>query len=284
VTSIKLDGVGPALALNAAVAKARGEYLARMDADDISQPGRFEAQLNLFARHPDVGVCGTWVRTFGVAGRHTWRNPSTDFGIRARLVFDSPLAHPSVMIRHDVVKELNPIYRQEFGRAEDYDLWERLGKICKLANVPRVLLNYRMHAEQVTVTANAASVAGAALVRARILKKWWPTVTEMDLQFHQQMCARGQPVTIEALAEVEAWLLRMREYHRHNAFVPEEVWGKTLANKWWEVCREFRTLGAKTLVRFIKSPLLQPAAIPPRRWLRFLMETACQACKKRGTP
>ena len=282
VVIIKLSGVGPALALNAAISEARGEYLARMDADDVSHPGRFEAQIHLLVRQRDVGACGTWVRTFGVAGRHTWRHPATDFGIRARLVFDSPLAHPSVMIRRDAVKDMNPIYRQEFGRAEDYDLWERLGKTCKLANVPRVLLNYRMHTNQVTVTANAASVAGAALVRARILRNWWPTATDRDLQLHEQMCTRALPATMEALAEMEAWLLRMGEYHQHHAFVPEQVWRETLATKWWEVCRDSQAIGAKMLVRFIKSPLQRPTAIPARRWLRLLAETACHACKNRG--
>lgn len=266
-------GLGPAGALNVALAEARGALLARMDADDISLPRRLERQRALFERQDRLVVAGTWARTFGDAGAHTWRHPTEDGGLRARLVFDSPLVHPTVMMRRSAINGLGTVYRPEFGRAEDYDLWERLQHVGAMANLPEVHLRYRTHAAQVTVTSRSDSVAGAAQVRKRLLATWWPECTEADHRWHHAFSAELVPPTAATLDQAEAWLGRLDAHHRHRPLAPAGAWRQVVASKWWEICRHCRGLGPPAFWRFLRSPLGGWTAVPPRRVLRLAVES-----------
>lgn len=272
VKIITAGGVGPAGALNIALGAARGRYLARMDADDISLPGRFAEQISYFKAHPSAGICGTWTRTFGVAGRHIWRPPINDEAIRARMRFDSPFVHPSVMMKREMLRRLPAAYRPEYGRAEDYDLWERLQQVCAMGNVPQVLLHYRMHAGQVTVKESRSSQEGSLQVRARQFDHWWPECSMDERRFHHGLCSGLLPVNWETFLAAERWLLRLKVRNEEETSISPPVWQAALAVKWWEVCRHFRPLGWRMLGRFTSSQLQHRRAIPMRRWLRLIVE------------
>ena len=269
---VKQDHQGVTVALNKAIEHSQGRFLARMDADDIALPHRFERQLQALADDPRVGVCGTWVKVFGVLGRHTWRYPVSDDGIRARLMFDCPLAHPSVMIRREALDGMQPVYRTEYRRAQDYDLWERLRTSCRFRNVPTPLLAYRIHPLQATVTDEAEMFASAARVRKRLLSSWWPEATEEECRFHHELSADLLAVSPEGFAAAERWLLELAERHRRRLMVAPDVWSATLAVKWLEVCRHFRGLGLRVLRQYAASPLAQIRAVPPRRVLRLVVD------------
>src|SRR5512138_2453560 len=123
-------GLVPALAT--AQAFARGELLARMDADDVAEPTRLAAQVELLARHPDVAACGTHVRYFpreivreGALRYETWLNslysPTT---VEREIFVECPLAHPSLLVRRSALLAAGG-YR-DVGWPEDYDLVLRL--------------------------------------------------------------------------------------------------------------------------------------------------------------
>jgi len=274
------NGLGPAGALNVALLHAQGSLLARMDADDISLPGRLASQRALFEKKPRLVVCGTWARTFGDAGSHTWRHPINDGAIRARLIFDSPLVHPSVMLRRCALASLQPLYRSEFGRAEDYDLWERLQHLGEMENIPQVLLRYRTHPAQVTVTARSDSEAGAAKVRRRILQVWWPESTVDEQNWHHSFCANLLSPTRETLDAAERWLQRLSKHHKRDRIATEREWRSVIAMKWWEACRHCRILGPIVLQRFIRSSLPGKTSVPAKRILRLVVETMSSRQKK----
>jgi hypothetical protein len=243
-----------------------------MDADDIAHPNRFERQLQIMATDPRIGVCGTWVRVFGAAGRHTWRYPVFNEGIRARMMFDCPLAHPSVMIRREALDGMRPVYRPEYRRAQDYDLWERLRTSCQFRNVPAPLLAYRVHSMQATVVDRKEMFDSGARVRKRLLLSWAPVLTEEECKLHHELCSNLLPVSQEAFAAAEKWLLHLAEQHQRQPLVAPNVWNATLAVKWLEVCRHFRGLGLRVLRRYAASPLTQIRAVPPRRVLCLAVE------------
>lgn len=126
--------------------EARGRYVARMDADDISEPERLAVQMDHLERHPRVAVVGSdyqWVNADGQRYQ-TVRVPTTDAAIRRQLFWRNPFCHPSVMFRRDVVARLGGYLG---GRnAEDYDLWARLSllKDVEFANIDRTLLFYNV--------------------------------------------------------------------------------------------------------------------------------------------
>ncbi len=140
-------------ALNAGLAMCRGTYVARMDADDLCHPERFAEQLAYFAAHPDVGVCATQVETFppahGMERYVAWMNELLDHDAIAGARFiESPVVHPSVMIRRALLSEY--VSR---GWPEDYELWLRLlSQGVRFGKVPRVLFSWRDHTARATRT------------------------------------------------------------------------------------------------------------------------------------
>jgi hypothetical protein len=116
-----------------------------MDADDISDPKRFESQL-AWIGHTKSHICGTWIKTFGASSRIV-KYPIDHDEISIAMLFGSPLAHPSVLGNAKAFKL--HLYKKGWNGAEDYELWERMDSEGILfTNVPEVLLKYRHHSNQ----------------------------------------------------------------------------------------------------------------------------------------
>lgn len=135
--------------LNAGLSIARGKYIARMDADDISFPKRFEYQVSFMERNPRVGVCGTWAEVFG-SSSGVIKHPLQHNELKAKLLFNVCFAHPTVMIRLDVLRNNNIEYDLKYANSQDYKLWSELVDITEFANVPKVLLKYRITSSSIT--------------------------------------------------------------------------------------------------------------------------------------
>jgi glycosyltransferase involved in cell wall biosynthesis len=148
---IALPRVGLVEALNRGVGRARGRFIARMDADDGSLPLRIERQAELLDRRGEVGLVATWVAVVDEQGREVERRvlPGRHADLRRRLLLRNPFQHGSVMFRREVFDRVGP-YRDDYGHNEDYDLWRRVARTYELATVPEVLYRYRVHGAAVT--------------------------------------------------------------------------------------------------------------------------------------
>lgn len=140
---------GIVTALNAGLAAARGEFVARMDADDVALPERLEAQVALLRARPDVGVASCLVEfggdraaSAGYALHVDWINGLLEpEAIALHRFVEAPLAHPSVLFRRDLVARHGGYRAGDFP--EDYELWLRwLEAGVRFAKVPRVLLRW----------------------------------------------------------------------------------------------------------------------------------------------
>jgi glycosyltransferase involved in cell wall biosynthesis len=139
-------------ALNDGLAAARGELIARMDADDISLPGRFAEQVAYLAEHPECVAVGTDVLYTDPEGRPLIRHyPAEDHErIVAQLVAGNggAMVHPSLMCRRATIEKVGG-YRLRYQWIEDLDLYFRLAERGRLANIPEVHLHYRQHLKSV---------------------------------------------------------------------------------------------------------------------------------------
>ena len=134
--------------LNQGMDMARGEYIARMDADDISYPERLAKQLEFIEANPDVGVLGTSFQEFGDSNHRTIRKER--FGLIG-LIQGCKIGHPTVMLRKSVFDKHGLRYSSDYEACEDYELWSRAIRHTAFANLPDVLLKYRWHHHNISV-------------------------------------------------------------------------------------------------------------------------------------
>jgi glycosyltransferase involved in cell wall biosynthesis len=140
--------------LREGVSRARGEWIARMDADDLSHPERFAKQVAYLREHPECVALGAKVRVIDPD-----RRPIRDHEVpleheeieRALLLGAGPLPHAVTMLRRQAVLAVGN-YRPRYQRAQDVDLFLRLAEVGRLANLPEALLEWRRHPEAVGAT------------------------------------------------------------------------------------------------------------------------------------
>ena len=132
--------------LNKGLKILRGKYMARHDNDDWSYPDRLERQFNYMESHPEVGIVGGAIELIDKNGKTIGKRTYnlSDLEIRKKIFRYSPFAHPLVMVRKSVLDKVGCFYDPSFAPADDYDLWFRIGKESKFANLPDTLLKYRM--------------------------------------------------------------------------------------------------------------------------------------------
>ena len=166
--------LGVARSLNRGLAAARGEYLARMDADDRCAPERLARQVEYLDAHPEVAVLGTWAVFIDAAGRQTGadqRSPQDPEEMRwAVLHCPGVPIHPSVMMRTSVLRGAGG-YRP-FRYGEDYDLWLRLtDRACPLRVLPETLLEFRRHGSEETRRDRPSAWVSMFLVKEAALRR-----------------------------------------------------------------------------------------------------------------
>jgi len=143
------SSVGVAISLNNGIDRAVGEYIARMDCDDISLPERLAKQVSYMDAHPAIAASGTWAKDIDADGRE-FGERCLPFGERMKYEFwrPSPIVHPSAIIRASQLGSLRYDFRLTHG--EDFDLWLGLKARYDLGNIPEHLLLYRVHPASLT--------------------------------------------------------------------------------------------------------------------------------------
>lgn len=162
---ISRENKGLIYSLNEGVGQARGEYIARMDSDDISLPDRFEKQFRFMVDN-DLALCGTWATSIDENGNDISgiNYPPVAEKIKSFAILHNPFIHPSVMFRKGIFDKVGG-YRNNFKHIEDYELWTRIIFKYKSSNLAEYLLKYRVHSEQVTKKNNIAMRFGGVIVR-----------------------------------------------------------------------------------------------------------------------
>jgi glycosyltransferase involved in cell wall biosynthesis len=153
--------------LNQGFKLAKGEFIARMDADDISSLERFEKQIAFLEKNPDTVLCGSCFSKIGTGD--VIIVPENHENIKLALLRGNCMAHPSVMMRKQSLDEFPEIYDVSKEPAEDYDLWVRLASRSKLHNIQEVLLYYRVHETQVSHKRRKQQMESALATRIQIL-------------------------------------------------------------------------------------------------------------------
>jgi hypothetical protein len=169
------ENIGLTRSLNKGLAVASGEYVARMDADDISLPHRFEKQVAFLKKHSGIGILGSICQRIDTNGREQGLHqaPTNDLQIRWTSLLANPFWHPTVMIRRDVLTQNGLNYDEAFQTAQDYDLWTRTLKYTRGANLSEPLIQYRL-CHSVTNTHREAQLKNHDTIAFRVIQEQLP--------------------------------------------------------------------------------------------------------------
>lgn len=160
-------------ALNELLKEVKGEYIARMDADDIACPDRLKRQVDFLDIHPQVGMVGAWYVAINESGKflREVKLPTTDLEIRRIAMRLNPICHPTMMFRRKLIDKLGP-YDPKLNGAEDYDLVLRFLAVTKVVNLPDFLLKYRISSSSISLTQMDNVLKQALRVRWKAIKSY----------------------------------------------------------------------------------------------------------------
>lgn len=223
-----------ARSLNKGIDLSKGEYIARMDADDVALPQRLERQVSFMDTNPNVGICGSWIETFGNTKKEIWKYPLKSEEILVSLIFESVIAHPSVIIRKQVLNDNKTKYNITI--VEDYDLWIRLSKYTKLANIGEVLLYYRIHSQSIGQKYHDEQYDTATSLKEKLIKENLGIAQTIDeKRIHESISCYQFSSKKEFVIKAADWLNKLIEANKTKKAYPEDVFLKIIAVKWYLV-------------------------------------------------
>ncbi len=174
--------------LNKGIEMAKGEFIARMDADDIVLGNRLEMQIDFLNKNPDHGIVGGWYQVTNENGKivDAVEGVTNYSSAQLGLLFRNQFAHSVVTMRTDLAKQLK--YDPEFEYCEDYDLWVRFAEVSKVTNLPAYYLSYRWYSEN-SCNRKQKELKGAMLnLLSRELDKIKVEHTAVELMLHAAVC------------------------------------------------------------------------------------------------
>lgn len=258
------EKLGFAASLNVGIEAAKGDYIARMDDDDLTTPCRFAKQVKYMEEHPKVGVVGGNMEVFGVNDGEFLTFKDADF-IKANTLFATPFLHPTVMLKKRIMDEKGLRYDPNYF-TEDYELWSRAVYVCETANLPEILTFYRSHANQSTAINDIKVHESHKRVMRNQLKKY----LKLDLTENEIETVQIRKDCISKVEDIDgAFALRMRTIDKiikanriHKVYNEDALkyvinWGKPnrFGGKGMEIVEENKL--KKRLKSMIK-PLINP--------------------------
>lgn len=236
---------------------SKGEYIARMDADDICLPNRFEEQVKFLDAHPEIGLCGSWYRTFGAGKSVVDKVPTDPDNLRANMLFYTSIAHPTVMFRKSFFEKFHLNYDTDIRYCEDYELWSRCLEHFPITNIPKVLLRYRIHPDSAFQAHKQETWDIAYLVRSKMLKKLDIEQTDKEKRLHNSLKPAQNEPAILFLKREEKWLTKILEANRKTKIYKTDALDKVIYERWRTLCGMNASGGVPVFVLFFSSPLFR---------------------------
>lgn len=217
--------------LNLGFKKAKGKYIARMDADDIAIKTRFAKQIKFLENNTEISILGSWIKNFGDK-KYIWQTPIKHEAIRARMLFESSIAHPSVMIRSSFIKQSKMRYEEKYIHAEDFSFWVKAGEKIKLHNYPEILLKYRTHSGQTPIKHRLSQQKSVLKIRKHQLKKLGIKPNKKEQLIHQLLSNWSKEFNFINFWNTGNWLRLLLIQNYRNQYYSQPHLALQIGERW----------------------------------------------------
>lgn len=214
------------------IRKAKGEFIALMDHDDICLPDRLERQYNYLITHPDVAICGgnaKYISENGDVLNEVGVALCDNNRLKMKLLFANQLVNPSVMFRKSAFIELGGYHR--FGLAEDYDFYLRASERFNIVNLKATLLHYRQHSNNTSSVKMDQMIAGVkSVLKALQQRLGFEAVSERSVAIHFTFMTgtRNSEFTVYDYQSFLSNFLKIRH-------IPPHIIKEDIFRKWAEI-------------------------------------------------
>jgi len=268
------ENLGLIATLNKGIPLCKGKYIARMDADDISLPERLEKQVDFLEKYNEYALVGTGYTFFSEhqANRRFVLQclEMCSSLINVRSLFYTPFNHASILIRNEVMQTY--FYDDEYPIAEDYELFTRIIKSYKGANLQEVLMHIREAIKSNSRSNVQQQLSSVKKIYQNQLDYYNIPYSEQELSLHLLLSESNATVpSIKELNEIVKWLILLKNFNQANHFFPQNTFNRTLAIVWYKTCNKSASLGWKTFFVYRKY-IFHKYGIPIRAKYIFLMK------------
>lgn len=244
--------------LNKGILLCKGDYIARMDADDISLPTRIEKEVAFLEKHTDHDIVSTQFYAFRSENpnkKDLNHSPTHDRELRGYMLFRSGICHPAVMIRKRVFSELGLKFEPEYLHVEDYALWSEAMYKTKLGNLSEPLLLYRVHKQQVSSLHEELQTENKKKVFKIHCKHLGLPTNDYFINIYTSVaeCVPLQS-SFDYLDKCEAFMTSLLKLNKDKDFCDENYLVKLLSLTWLRLCANSR-LGLKVIKKMKASSL-----------------------------
>ena len=232
------QNLGITKSLNRGLAVAKGEFVARMDADDISLETRFEKQVEFLRSHPDHIVCGTGVELIGDwqtkhCNKFICRKIPDKEAFQIHLLFGNypNIVHPTAMFNHSLLIKYNITYNENYILAQDYRMWISCSEVAECANIPETLLFYRIHGKAVSSDKKELQKNIAIQIMQEQLDKLNVELSDEYAGIHKDFLCGRKPYEIRC----KKWIKTLLKQNKKCKIYNQKKMKKILWKKWTEI-------------------------------------------------
>ena len=232
------ENLGLTKSLNVALKVARGEYIARMDADDVCLPQRFKKQVLFLSQNPEYIVCGTAAEFVGKWQKYNsqkviFRKIPEKEEYRIRLLFgNNPnIVHISAMFNATIMRSFNIEYNENYKYAQDYRMWVSCCEVAECANLEDVLMQITVREGTISTSKREEQEECVIRIIQEQLDKLHICLDEETVRIHRGLLKQRKEYTLN----IKKWIKKLISQNRIYNVYNQKILEKLLWEKWAEI-------------------------------------------------
>lgn len=223
---------------NKCINYSTGVYLANLDCDDIAEPKRLELQVAFMDNNTEVGVCGGYAKIIGKD--EIWKYEIDNDSIKFKMLFDSRFINSSTIIRKSVLNKNKIRYNEAFDQSQDYGLWVDISKYCTFANIPEVLVNYRVHPERITDIYRTSQVNFADEIRLKQISNLGISINDEEKEIHLKFLKhKNEPLSSADAIKIHKWHIKLSKANHSLKIYNISIFDNHFKSYWTKYINDF---------------------------------------------